>query len=83
MKSFKNLPDMAKERFELVPNFESGIKRLEEDRQFAFIWNSFSIDHVYKKRPCQVSTIPDFKLASGLVSLFVQKNSQLEEIFNM
>ena len=83
MKSFENLPDMAKERFELVPNLESGINRVEEDREFALIWNSFSIDHVYKTRPCQVSTIPNFKLASGLISLFVQKNSQLEEIFNM
>ena len=74
---------MAKERLELVPNLESGIKRLEEDRQFAFIWNSCGIDHVYMNRPCQVSTIPDFKLASLHISLFVQKNSQLEEIFNM
>ena len=82
LKNFKTLPNLVADRYESVPDFESALKRLKEDEQYAFVWNSQSFDYVLQSDPCAITTIPDYKLTPEYVSMFVQKKSQFKEIFN-
>ena len=82
LKSFDNPPNMVAERYESMPNFESGLKRIENDSEYAFVWLSPSFDYILRNHPCNISTIPNYKLFPSSVSMFVQKNSQFTGIFN-
>ena len=82
LKSFDNPPNMVAERYESMPNFESGLRRIENDSEYAFVWLSPSFDYILRNHSCNISTIPNYKLFPSSVSMFVQKNSQFTDIFN-
>ena len=70
------------DRYEVMPDFESGMKRIIEDDQYAFIWDPDGIEYNHKKHTCAISTIPNYHLAPCRISIYVQKNSELTELLN-
>ena len=70
------------DRYEVMPNVESGMERILEDDQYAFIWDPDGIEYHHKKHPCAISTIPNYQLAGCRISIYVQKNSELTELLN-
>ena len=79
---------MVAERLESVTDFETALKRIAEDDQYAFVWTSTSLDYVMSgyhanfTESCNISTIPNYELLPFAVSMFVQKDSQFTEMFN-
>ena len=82
LKNFKRPKNMVRERYESVPNFMSGIKRIEEDDNYAFVWDGTSVDYYLLENPSSISHVPHYKLGQEYVTMFVQKNSQFKDIFN-
>ena len=70
------------DRYEVMPDLESGMKRILEDDQYAFIWDPDGIEYHHQKNPCAISTIPNYRLVQCRISIFVQKNSELTELLN-
>ena len=82
LKDITTPQNMVKERYESVSNFMSGIKRIEADEKYAFVWDEPSMDYFLSENPSDISNVPHYRLDRVCVSMFVQKNSEFKEIFN-
>ena len=74
---------MVADRYESVPDFESGIRRIQEDDTYVFVWSYNSATYAIADKPCQVSTIERYRLLPTTIAMYIQKNSQFSDMFNV
>ena len=73
---------MVDERYESVPDLDSGIKRMHEDGKYAFIWSPESTNYAFAAKPCAISTINHYHLLPSPIAMYIQQNSQFTDAFN-